>query len=227
LLKEAMRELALYPQVCLEVPTALGLVNSQKFEAVIVDLLLGEAQTILEEVRTSRSNRTAVLFTLSGSFAGTAGAFKAGTSFVLERPLSATSINRTLKAAYGLIVRERRRYFRCPIEVPAEVEGPEESNVLCRTMNISEGGMAVTTSTPLKSGVQVIVRFKVPDRPVQVEAQAYVCWSDGKGRMGLQFVATTEAGKSELQEWLSRKLEESLPESVAEKFRRTIYSYRV
>jgi ActR/RegA family two-component response regulator len=225
LLTESMGQLALDPQICVEGPAALDLLNSQKFEAVVVDLLLGElAQSILETVRASRSNRTVVLFTVSGSVEGSAVAFKAGSSFVLERPLSAASINRTLKAAYGLIVRERRRYFRCPIVSAASIQGPDLKNFPCETINVSEGGMAVSMLAPLQAGLQVKVRFELPDRAFKFDVQSYVCWSDGKGKMGLQFVSPWEEGKSELQEWLSQKLEESLPESVAEKFRRTIYS---
>jgi hypothetical protein len=221
-----MRQLALDPQICVEVPVALALLNSHKFEAVMVDLLLGEfAQAILEEVRNSRSNRTAVLLTISDSSEASAGAFKAGSSFVLERPLSTISINRTLKAAFGLIVRERRRYFRCPIAVPADVQTLDLKNFLGETINVSEGGMAIAIPALLKPGLEVCVRFKLPDREFNFKVESYICWSDGKGQIGLQFVFTAERQeKSELQEWLSDKLEESLPETVAEKFRRTIYS---
>jgi hypothetical protein len=221
-----MEQFALYPQICSEVPVALALINTQKYEAVIVDLLLGQfAQTILEEVRTSRSNRTAVLFTISGSVEGSAGAFKAGSSFVLERPLSAASVNRTLKAAYGLIVRERRRYFRCPITVSANIQAPGLEPFVGQTINISEGGMALTTPNPLKAGVLVRVRFVLPDRQFNFRIESAVCWSDGTARMGLQFAfAADRHDKSELQDWLAHKLEESLPESVAEKFRWTTQS---
>lgn len=223
LLTESMQQLALYPEVCLEAPAALRLLNSQKFEAVIVDLLLGEsAQAILEEVRVSRSNSTAVIFTISGSHAGTAGAFRAGSSFVLERPLSMSSISRILKAAYGLIVRERRRYFRCPIAVPADIRRPGLSPIRCQTLNISEGGMALMMPVPLKPGLLVNVQFQLPNRPYQFAAQSFICWSDEQGRVGLQFASPSVEWKSELQEWLSERLEDSFPESVAEKFRRTV-----
>ena len=224
-LTEAMQQLALYPEVCLEVSAALRLLHSQKFEAVIVDLLLGEsAHAILEEVRVSRSNRTVIIFTISGSHAGSAGAFKAGSSFVLERPLSMTSITRMLKAAYGLIVRERRRYFRCPVAVPADIRRAAVNDVRCQTLNISEGGMALTVSVPLKSGLVVSVHFQLPSRPFQFAVQSFICWSDEQGRAGLQFASPSGVWKSELQEWLAQRLEDSLPESVAEKFRRTIDS---
>ena len=224
-LTEAMHQLALSPEVCLEVPAALRLLNTQKFEAVIVDLLLGEsAHAILVEVRISRSNRTAATFAISGSPAGRAEAFKSGSSFVLERPLSVDLITRMLKAAYGFIVRERRRYFRCPVSVPADIRRAALSDIRCQTLNISEGGMAISVPIPLKSGPLVSVHFQLPNRPFQFAAQSFICWSDEQGRLGLQFASSSGEWRSELQEWLSQRLEDSLPESVVEKFRRTIDS---
>jgi hypothetical protein len=61
-----------------------------------------------------RSNRTAVAFAITSSSVETAYALKAGLSFALDRPLTFESLRHTLQAAYGMIVRERRRYFRYP-----------------------------------------------------------------------------------------------------------------
>src|SRR5208282_919793 len=98
------------------------LLECRKFDAVIVDLQLGEQSAdVLDAVRLSRSNRTAVRFAISASNAETAVAFRKGSGFVFERPLSAQSIRSTLKPAYGLILRERRRYFRCPISIPITI----------------------------------------------------------------------------------------------------------
>jgi ActR/RegA family two-component response regulator len=122
---ESMRQFDMSPKVCGEVTTALVLVNHRKFEAVIIDLQMGgEANAILERVRRSPSNRTAVIFTLSDSDAETASAFKTGANFVLRRPLSLTSISRSLKVAYSLMLRERRRYFRCRVRIPVSICRP-------------------------------------------------------------------------------------------------------
>lgn len=217
---ESMQQLAMSPEICVEIPAALLLLNQRKFEAVIVDLQLGEqAKTVLAQVRRSPSNRTAVTFTISNSHSETAIAFAAGSSFVLERPLSPSALSRTLKAAYGLIVRERRRYFRCPIEIPATIRRPDGPEVHCRTVNISEGGMAMSASVPLRPGVQVQVQFTLPGQQSQLAAESSICWWE-RGHLGVQFVALFSEQKSELQEWLSRRLEQNLPESVAEKFRK-------
>jgi len=218
-LSAAMQQLAMSPEVCFEVPIALGLLGQRKFEAVIVDLQLGDqAKAVLEKIRLSPANRTAVLFTISSSDAETAVAFKVGSNFVLRRPLSAASIDRGLKVAYGLIVRERRRYFRCLVEIPAAIYYPGAPPVHGKTLNISEGGVAISTSLALKPGVQVNVQFTLPDREIHFEAKSTVCWSE-EGYLGFQFASLSPLLTSELQGWLSRRLEASLPESVADKFR--------
>ena len=57
----ALQELSISPDVCREVPAAVGLLNRRKFDAVIVDLQLGErCGLILDEVH--HQNRTAVKF---------------------------------------------------------------------------------------------------------------------------------------------------------------------
>jgi CheY-like chemotaxis protein len=218
-LSESMQQLAMSPEVCAEVPTALGLLNRRKFDAVIVDLQLGgQANDILEKVRLSPSNRTAVIFTISDSDAETASAFKAGSNFVLRRPLSLTSIDRSLKVAYGLIVRERRRYFRCPVEIPATICRPAMPEIHGQTVNISEGGIAISTSVSLGPGAKVQVQFTLPGHESRFAVEAAICWCK-ETYLGLQFTSLSPHLASELQEWLSRRLEESLPQSVADKFR--------
>jgi len=215
----SMQQLAMVPEVCADVPVALALLNRRKFEAVIVDLQLGgQAKSVLEKVRLSPSNRTAVIFAISDSDAETAGAFKGGSNFVLRRPLSPASIDRSLKVSYGLIVRERRRYFRCPVEIVAAIHSPGMPVVHGRTLNISEGGVAINTSLLLKPGVQVKVEFTLPDREIHFEVESTVCWIK-EGYLGFQFTSLSPQRTSELQEWLSRRLEETFPEFVVDKFR--------
>jgi ActR/RegA family two-component response regulator len=218
-LSESMQQLAMSPEVCGEVPTALGILNRRKFEAVIVDLQLGDqASAVVEKVRLSPANRTAVIFTISDGDAEAACAFKAGSHFVLRRPLSQISIDRNLKVAYGLIVRERRRYFRCPVEIPAVICGPAKPEIYGQTLNISEGGIAITTSVSLGPGIKVQVEFTLPGHPSRFAVGAAVCWCK-ETYLGLQFTSLSPPLATELQEWLARRLEESLPPSVAEKFR--------
>src|SRR5271169_645680 len=215
-LSESMQRFALFPEQCPDVLSALERLKRAKFEAVVVDFRLGSrVGAVLEAARESASNEHAVVFTVSDSEVEAAEAFKAGSTFVLQRPLSAASIDLSLKAAYGLIVRERRRYFRCPVEVPVAILSAAMQTVHGHTINVSEGGMAVTAAGTLGSGNQVQLQFTLPGDEFQFVLESTVCWAK-EGRLGLQFLSQHQTSK--FQEWLSRRLEEVMPQSVRDKF---------
>jgi DNA-binding NtrC family response regulator len=107
----ALQGLSISPDVCREIPAAVGSLNRRKFDAVIVDLQLGEKSgMILDEVHLSNPNRTAVTLGIGDNDAAGTAAFRKKSQFVFDRPLSAESIHKTLKPAYGLILRERRLF---------------------------------------------------------------------------------------------------------------------
>jgi CheY-like chemotaxis protein len=216
-LAEGMQQLAIATEVCVDVSMALRLLNRKKFEAVIVDFGLAQADELLEQIRLSPSNRTAVTFAITDSVKP--ARLDLQPNFLMEKPLSAITVGRTLKAAFGLIVRERRRSFRCPIEVPASIQANGEE-VNCHLVNISEGGLAITQSPSLKPGAQVRVLFELPGESVRFKIESEVCWYDEKGRAGLRSLMIPSEQKSILQQWLAVKLEEDLPESVARQFRK-------
>src|ERR1700683_1572902 len=215
----ALRELSISPDACQDAASAGLLLKRRKFDAVIVDLQLGEESGhILDEARLSPSNRTAVTFGIGDNDAEGTSAFRKKSQFVFERPLSAQSIHKTLKPAYGLILRERRRYFRYPVSIPVIIRSESMQEVWCNSVNISGGGMAFSTQVPFLPGESVRVQFTLPDHTAPFFAESTICWSKA-GHLGVRFVSISDDQKSELQVWLSQKLEETLPEFVAEQFR--------
>ncbi len=221
-LTAGMQQFAITSEVCADAASATTLLNSRKFEAIMIDLKLGlQTLELLERVHRSPANQTAVTFAITDDVSAT-DRVEAQTNFLMERPLSEESVERTLKAAYGLIVRERRRYFRCPVEVPADVWKNDVEQIQCQTMNVSEGGVAVSTEVRLKPGALVGVQFTLPGQPTEITAESEICWYDERSRAGLQFKSLSAQQKSILEGWLSQKLEETLPESVASKFRKNV-----
>jgi ActR/RegA family two-component response regulator len=218
-LVEAMQELALSVEVCIKISDAMDRVNHSKLEVAVIDFSLGKQATIiLQQLRASASNRTAVTFAITGNSAETAYALKAGSSFAMEKPLTFDSIRHTLKAAYGLIVRERRRYFRYPVSVPAAVHRKGEPEIFGKTVNLSENGMAFSGSTPLTPATEVTTQFTVTNPQLAISAECRVCWTNDKGQSGLSFVFLPSNISSELQAWLARRLEEQLPDPVTRRF---------
>jgi CheY-like chemotaxis protein len=216
----ALKELSISPDVCREVPAAVGLLKRRKFDAVVIDLQLGQQSgLILDCLNLSSSNRTAVTFAISSSDADATAAFRRRTGFFFERPLSPQSIRGGLKPAYGLILREQRRYFRSPFSNPVTILRRNMPEVCCRSVNISEGGMALSTFVPLGLGEEVQVQFLLPGCKVPFAAESKICWLK-MGLLGVRFKSLSRGHKLELQEWLARKLEEELPGFVAEQFRK-------
>jgi c-di-GMP-binding flagellar brake protein YcgR len=216
----ALRELSISPEACQGGKAAISLLSHRKFDAVIVDLQLREqAGVIMDEVRLSASNRTAVTFAIGGDNVENTASFRRRTSFVFDRPVSAQSIRSTLKPAYGMILREQRRYFRHPASIPVTVLIKNMPEVRCHSMNISEGGMALSTVVPLSLGEEAQLQFILPGHEIPFSVKSAVCWLKS-GHLGVRFVSLSSEHKSELQGWLSRKLEEGLPEFVAQQFQK-------
>jgi DNA-binding response OmpR family regulator len=218
-LTESMQQFAISAEVCRDAGFALQSLNRRHYEAVVVDLKMYQSKEIMERVRFSPSNQTATTFAITDGPESISG-FSTGANFVLDRPLSEESLSRSLRAAYGIIMRERRRYFRCPVTIPVAVRNQEGKETQCETINISESGVAIRIPSPMKSGTEVAVQFKLPENQTRFVVQSKICWSDPTGRTGLQFLNLAVAQKTELQGWLSHRLEEVLPEAVASKFQK-------
>jgi CheY-like chemotaxis protein len=217
LFRRGLREFSVAPDVCRDGPAAIRLLNRRKYDAVIVDLQMGgQCAVILDEVHRSPSNRTAVTFVICGTDEVETAAYRKRAGFAFEHPVSAESIRSTLKFAYGLILRARRRYFRCPFSIPVVIQRRTMPEIRAHSINISEGGMAVSTAMPLGAGEEVQVRFTLPGQEPFL-SESTICWWK-TDHLGVRFVNPSRKHQSALQVWLAQKLEEMLPQSVAQKF---------
>ncbi len=222
LLTESLTPFAIRLEVCAHPSAAISLLNRQKFEAVIADLESDEdAGLLMARMHLSAANRTAVSFAITSAPRQSLPSARPDATFVLQRPLSVDSIRATFRAAFGMLVRERRRYFRCPVEVNVFVRREDFEELPCAAANISEGGMAIRASMlpDFPDEARTTIRFTLPGQAGQFFAETRVCWRRENDRLGLEFLSMPR--KSELQDWLARKLDESLPESVAQLFRGT------
>lgn len=217
-LTSGMRQFAISADVCPDLERATVLINTRKFEAIVVDLSLGQnVDDFFGKVRLSPSNRNSVIFAISGD--EDLGS-RIPANFVITKPVNPEIVGSIFKAALGLIIRDYRRYFRCPLAIPVLITIDKKAQIQCEMVNISEGGMAIRTSAIFHSGAVVACRFKLPGQANALEMEAEVCWCDYKGRAGLQFRAMLEDQRIRLQTWLSEKIEQGIPDPVARLFER-------
>jgi uncharacterized protein (TIGR02266 family) len=55
------------------------------------------------------------------------------------------------------------------------------------TLNLSRGGIAIRTTSPLEGGAKIRVRFRMPGSKKDIDAEGRVAWSDRRVGMGIQF----------------------------------------
>ena len=55
------------------------------------------------------------------------------------------------------------------------------------TLNLSHGGIAIRSTSPLEQGSKIRVRFRMPGSKRDIDAEGRVAWSDRRVGMGIQF----------------------------------------
>ncbi len=215
----ALERFALSLQICSDLESAARILSTRKFHAIIVDVAFDQhLSKLLDLMRSTPSNRNAVTFAIVDSTVRFGS--QIAPNFVIQKPLVNVLVASTLKAALGSIIRNYRRYFRYPLKVPATIKIAGGPSISCELMNISEGGVALNLCPPLELGARVMVRFELPDMIAEFNVEAIVCWSDGKCRAGLHFYSLTQEHKTEVQKWLSTKIEESFPASIMQLYQK-------
>jgi uncharacterized protein (TIGR02266 family) len=64
------------------------------------------------------------------------------------------------------------------------------------TLNLSHGGVAIRTTSPLDAGAKIKVRFRMPGSRRDIDADGHVAWSDRRVGMGMQFEKVDAANQA-------------------------------
>jgi two-component system chemotaxis response regulator CheY len=70
------------------------------------------------------------------------------------------------------------------------------------TLNVSRGGLAIRTTSPLDPGTALKVRFRISGAAKEIDAEARVAWSDPRVGMGLQFTKISDADQSAIDQFV-------------------------
>lgn len=70
------------------------------------------------------------------------------------------------------------------------------------TLDVSRGGLAVRTMSPLPPGTTIQLKIRLPGTQQDIEASGRVAWSDRKVGMGVQFERLSSADQRSLDEFL-------------------------
>jgi c-di-GMP-binding flagellar brake protein YcgR len=174
-----------------------------RFEAAVLDFdTVSAAESVVLCLRESPSSKNALIFAVATGDAARQCALHKGVNFAFERPLQQQRLKAVLRTAYGLMLRERRRYFRYPITALAQLKRASGMELECKTLNISRNGTALLVPAALDVGEAVEIRFIVPEIEQPISARGLVIWDDKHGKSGLSFECSTLQDQNRLSAWL-------------------------
>jgi uncharacterized protein (TIGR02266 family) len=70
------------------------------------------------------------------------------------------------------------------------------------TLNVSHGGVAIRTTSPLDVASVVRLKFRIPGTKKDIDAEARVAWSDRRVGMGLEFTSIEPAAQAAIDDYV-------------------------
>ena len=211
-LRPALEKISVNVQVCAGPQPSTDLLAKRKFDAVIIDCDdLPNGFDLLKTLRQSHSNGKSVSFAVVNGKTTTQQAFQTGANFVLQKPLTPLHAARCFNAALNFMVRERRRYYRHPVDMPLRISFPPVQELTATVTNVSEGGMAIRIIGKLPKEGPAQFRFTLPNSSIALELKGEVAWTDGTGHAGIRFIEVPQSSQYQLDKWLTDRLQEEIP----------------
>ena len=131
--------------------------------------------------------------------------------FVVQKPFSADLFLKSLRAAYGVMLREKRAAHRQEVGRPASSatilrDGVQRSVSRITVVNVSKTGVGLETREMLPQGATLQLSFQLPDREETVQISGKIVWSCENGKAGVLFTHVLPADQKRLNEWIDSKL---------------------
>jgi DNA-binding response OmpR family regulator len=213
-LRPTLEKMSVSVEVCSGTQTGEDLLGKHKFDAVIVDCDdLSGGVDLIKRLRRTQSNASSVAFAVLNGKTTTKEAFQIGANFVLQKPLTPLHASRCFNAAMSFMVREQRRFFRHPVEMPVRIGLAQGSEMAATTSNLSEGGMAIRFSGKLTKDADCKLQITLPGSHTSLELQGKIAWVD-EGHAGIKFVDVPQSSQYQLDTWLTERMQNQVPKRL-------------
>jgi DNA-binding response OmpR family regulator len=206
-LRRVLSDLEIDIEYCSVADDALRRITRQRFEAIIVDgSNPQEAGNILRAAKAAPVNNRALAIVLVESPVGLKGGFEMGAHFVLHKPLAVERAKSSFRAVRALMKRERRLQLRVAVQIPVECSG--SGRYKAKTIDLSEGGMAIQFSGRVAKENLLRFSLELPGTKQMLEINGELAWEGNGAQAGVRFKNTTEEQRNMIRQWLNSQLPE-------------------
>ena len=212
-LRRVLSDLEIEVEVCTGPDQAAVELARRKWDAIIIDCDdCHGALDVLRSVRQLASNKTSTAFAIINGVTSVRIAFEMGANLALEKPITADRALHSFRAVHGMMLAERRRYFRHPVDMAVTLRFEDKQKqtrqeVLATGINLSEGGMAVKLKSAAPNTKAVAtVHFMLPGTNKWIETGGTIAWADSEGQAGIRFENPPHAVKELMARWFIDKM---------------------
>ncbi|HTK95635.1 MAG TPA: PilZ domain-containing protein, partial [Terriglobales bacterium] len=205
-LQVLLGEMSIGMELCATRDEAARHLVSRRFDGVFVDAGVESSGELLLDITQAPGGQRAVPFAILEGATSVKEAFSLGAGFILYKPLSIEKTKNSLRAAHGLMMRERRRHFRHTLEdviATLRFAGAPETNA--EILDLSEGGMALRLLEYMERRGDLRASFRLPGHDQALEVEGEITWADDHGRIGVHFTAVPQPVRAALESWLSER----------------------
>jgi DNA-binding response OmpR family regulator len=206
-LRRVLSDLEIDIEHCSGADDALRRITRQRFEAIIVDgSNPQEAGNILRAAKSAPVNTRALAIVLVEAPVGLKGGFEMGAHFVLHKPLAVERAKSSFRAVRALMKRERRLQLRIAVQIPVECRGA--GHYKAKTIDLSEGGMAIQFSGRAAKENLLQFSLELPGMKQMIEINGELAWEGNGAQAGVRFKNATEEQRNMIRQWLNSQLPE-------------------
>lgn len=197
----------IHTEACLTAAEAMIFARRRRFDLVVVDLDLAQATDLLRHQGTGGQDCPSVVIGLTAKAHIAQYPPNKHVHLVVQKPFTASLMERTLRSAYRLLLNVTRSAYRLHVEIAASAmiyqDGRRQplQNVILR--DLSSTGVRLTTASQIARDATVFIDFQLPGNEGQIHAVGKVIWTGPKGNAGIQFLSIAAPQFERLKGWLS------------------------
>ncbi len=202
-----LKDMGIGTEQCSDPRAAAARLEAERYDAILIDCkALPAALEFIAAARHSAANTSAVIIGMVEGREQVRDVFGNGANFILYKPVSGERAASSLRAARGLMRREKRGKQRVRVHAQASIAYGRTENAPATLLDLSEDGLAIQSECRLPQRCRVYFEFTLPGQPWVVRLAGEVMWQDASGRVGIRFVDVPQNSRRVLTDWIRANL---------------------
>ena len=206
-LSRILQDLGIAVESCGDLRMARARIADRHFDALLVDCQDEPAAVeLIAQARKNPANQNVVAIAIVSGRNEVRGIFAKGANFMLYKPISRERAAHSMRAACGLMQRERRTRPRIPLQAQTSIAYAGKEDVPAALVDLSVDGIALRSDSKLPPYCKVYFQFALPGNTSLVRLSGEVMWQDSSGRVGIRFAQVPQSSRRLLSDWLQANL---------------------